>query len=304
MANRTDGVTLRKPKVSFSPNRESDITIEMRTWRSDDKLIRAPLYPHGIEISHRRNSHWFTTEFNSHLQIIYIAEGKLRYRCDNRTFLIGGKRILVIPPGKAFHFETVATGGGGPGYRKTVLFLNGVNLPGITETLALERCTAIDLPETETVERYFKIVYDLFETPEDSHFPALAAAGFELLHYLSGFVGKSNNASPLLFNLIKNQMRGNFDRGGEVNALAAKFKVSDRTIRRMFHAYLDTTPTRYRRECRHRAACELLAMTDLSIKEIADRLGYSSQFHFSREFRRQTGLPPRNWRLERRRTGL
>ena len=41
MATRTDGIALRKPKVSYSPNRESDITVEMRTWRSDNKLIRA-----------------------------------------------------------------------------------------------------------------------------------------------------------------------------------------------------------------------------------------------------------------------
>ena len=80
--------------------------------------------------------------------------------------------------------------------------------------------------------------------------------------------------------------------------------LRDRTIRRMFRANLGITPARYRRQCRHHAACELLAMTELSIKEIADRLGYSSQFHFSREFRRETGLPPRNWRRERRKTDL
>ena len=304
MANRADGITLRKPKVSYSPNMENDITVEMRTLRNDGRVIHAPLYPHAIEISHRRNSHWFTTEFNSHLQIIYVSEGRLRYRCDNRSFLIGGSRILIIPPGKAFHFETVAAGRG-PGYRKTVLFINGVNLPGILETLALEKCAAVELPESTAIERCFKTIYDLLGTPDEAHFPALAAACFELLHYLSGFVDKPNNASPLLFNLIKNQMQSNFaGEGAEVAALAQKFNVSDRTIRRMFRANLGITPARYRRQCRHHAACELLAMTELSIKEIADRLGYSSQFHFSREFRRETGLPPRNWRRERRKTDL
>lgn len=297
MSEQLIGISLGSPKQRYSPNRNADdIAITQRVFHAGE-VIRAPLYPHAVEFSHRlRSSHWYSTEFSPHMQIVLLGEGKLRYRCENRSFLIGGRRILVIPPGRAFRFETVPGGG----YRKAVLFVNGVNLPGIMETLSLEKCTAIDLPETETVERYFKSIYDLLEIPEESRLPALAAQCFELLHYLSAFLTRSNNASSLLFQLIKNQMQSDFSRGGEVNALARKFKVSTRTIRRMFHANLGMTPIQYHRECRFRAACELLAMTRLSMKEIADHLGYSSQFHFSREFRNQAGLPPRAWRMEHR----
>ena len=38
---------------------------------------------------------------------------------------------------------------------------------------------------------------------------------------------------------------------------------------------------------------------DVPFQEIADHLGFCSQFHFSREFARQSGLSPRAWRAAR-----
>ncbi|MBQ9500672.1 MAG: helix-turn-helix transcriptional regulator [Lentisphaeria bacterium] len=283
----------RRPKQSYSPEAE-DVTVLQRTWGSG-RMILAPLYPHTVELAYRRSRHWYTTEYSRHLLIVYLPEGKLRYRFDNRSAVVTGRRILVIPPGKAFHFETVAAAP----YRKYVLFVSGVNLPGILETLGMAQPGIIDLPETETLEKYFMDLYGLLEVQTPERLSVLAGRCLELLHYLAGVLGP-DNSSPLLFNVIKNHIESNFSRGSGVEELGREFNVSPRTISRMFNACLHTTPAKYRRECRFRAACELLASTELSVKEIADRLGYCSQFHFSREFSRQSGLSPRAWRARRR----
>jgi AraC family transcriptional regulator of arabinose operon len=47
---------------------------------------------------------------------------------------------------------------------------------------------------------------------------------------------------------------------------------------------------------RMREAAKLLVMTPMPVKEIADALGFSSQFHFSQTFRRRMGRSPREWR--------
>jgi len=283
----------RRPKQSYSPEAE-DVTVSQRTW-GDGRMIRAPLYPHTVELAYRRSRHWYTAEYSRHLQIVYLPEGKLRYRFDSRSVTVTGRRILLIPPGKAFHFETVAA----VPYRKYVLFVGGVNLPGILETLGMAQFTVVDLPETETLEKYFAELYGLLEEQTPGRLPVLAGRCLELLHYLAGFL-EADNSSPLLFSVIRNHIEGNFSRGSGLNELGRKFNVSPRTISRMFNTCLHTTPARYRRECRFRAACELLASTELSVKEIADHLGFCSQFHFSREFARQSGLSPRAWRARRR----
>ena len=96
----------RRPKQSYSPEAE-DVTVSQRTW-GDGRMIRAPLYPHTVELAYRRSRHWYTAEYSRHLQIVYLPEGKLRYRFDSRSVTVTGRRLLLIPPGKAFHFETVA----------------------------------------------------------------------------------------------------------------------------------------------------------------------------------------------------
>jgi len=40
----------------------------------------------------------------------------------------------------------------------------------------------------------------------------------------------------------------------------------------------------------------LLLRTDLSVQEIATRVGYEDAYYFSTRFRRRTGCPPTTWR--------
>lgn len=52
-------------------------------------------------------------------------------------------------------------------------------------------------------------------------------------------------------------------------------------------------------EARLRRAADLVANTELSAKEIAELLGFSSQFHFSNAFKTKHGLAPSFWRERR-----
>jgi AraC-like DNA-binding protein len=47
-------------------------------------------------------------------------------------------------------------------------------------------------------------------------------------------------------------------------------------------------------------ASRLLRFTDLSVGEVAYRVGYSDQLYFSRAFKRYTGLAPQAYREQTR----
>jgi two-component system response regulator YesN len=65
------------------------------------------------------------------------------------------------------------------------------------------------------------------------------------------------------------------------------------------------TPKQYLAAVRVRRAEELLAGTKLTIAEVARRLGYSSAYHLSADFKKRVGHSPQVWRAriagERRR---
>jgi AraC family transcriptional regulator len=78
--------------------------------------------------------------------------------------------------------------------------------------------------------------------------------------------------------------------------LAAAAYLSPFHFARLFKKLTGATPHSYLAALRAARAQALLAETDLSITEVAARVGYSSSSHFSKAFRRATGLTPRAFR--------
>jgi len=71
------------------------------------------------------------------------------------------------------------------------------------------------------------------------------------------------------------------------------------TFRRRFTAEVGQSPLAYRNAHRLRSAATLLRMTGMTVREIAERLGYADEFHLSRRFRAHFGVPPRTYRQQR-----
>lgn len=77
--------------------------------------------------------------------------------------------------------------------------------------------------------------------------------------------------------------------------MAVACGVSERTLNRLFQERLGLSPIQYQIEQRLSAACQLLEINGMTIKEIAWRCGYSSAAFFSRAFRKRFAVSPREW---------
>ncbi|HWA26927.1 MAG TPA: AraC family transcriptional regulator [Lacunisphaera sp.] len=85
--------------------------------------------------------------------------------------------------------------------------------------------------------------------------------------------------------------------------LARELGVAYSSFRREFVRRTGLSPQQYQGRVRLQRAQRLLGGTDQTIKQIADRLGFSSAFHLSAAFAAHFGLPPREWRRRTRRGG-
>ena len=94
-------------------------------------------------------------------------------------------------------------------------------------------------------------------------------------------------------------LRQNYDRQIDFAAVAEAQAVSAPYLSKLFHDHAGTSPSRYLTDLRMRKAKKLLLDSQLSIKEIAARVGYPDPFHFSKSFKNAVGMSPAQFRDRR-----
>ena len=80
-------------------------------------------------------------------------------------------------------------------------------------------------------------------------------------------------------------------------SLAAVSSRSVRALERLFVRELRLTPQQYLRRIRIRLSCHDLIYSRWSLSEVALRHGFCDQSHFTREFRQETQMTPKAYRL-------
>ncbi|UBU10149.1 helix-turn-helix domain-containing protein [Nonomuraea gerenzanensis] len=85
-----------------------------------------------------------------------------------------------------------------------------------------------------------------------------------------------------------------------VASLARAVALSPSRFAHLFAETTGQTPMQAVRRARVRHAASLLEVTDMDVGQVAAASGFVSPFHFSRAFRKEYGLPPRDYRARLR----
>lgn len=72
--------------------------------------------------------------------------------------------------------------------------------------------------------------------------------------------------------------------------------MSETHFRRIFQETMNMTPVEYVNFVRIRKACELIDKTDISMEEVAGKVGFVTPSTFNRNFRRIVGTSPYQWK--------
>ncbi len=83
-----------------------------------------------------------------------------------------------------------------------------------------------------------------------------------------------------------------------LSSLASELRLTESYFIRLFSKRMKQTPMKYYMKLKIEAASALLTCTDLSVKEISAQLGFSSEFHFSKQFKHKTGIAPSFYRQQ------
>jgi transcriptional regulator GlxA family with amidase domain len=113
----------------------------------------------------------------------------------------------------------------------------------------------------------------------------------------SGFFEASENAHPdEEITQIQIWLQDNYYRDILLPPIAERFGMSVRSFNRRFKNALGKTPLDYLQEIRINIAKDLLKTSNLSINEIADKVGYQDTGYFSILFKRKLATTPQAYR--------
>ncbi|MEW4430998.1 AraC family transcriptional regulator [Paenibacillus pabuli] len=95
---------------------------------------------------------------------------------------------------------------------------------------------------------------------------------------------------------IEEQLQTIISSEGSITQMAEELNLSRSQCTKIFKEIYGISPRQYVTEKKLNHAKQLLVSTNKTIEDIADELGYHSVSHFSRQFRRGTGLSPNQFR--------
>lgn len=124
---------------------------------------------------------------------------------------------------------------------------------------------------------------------------------YTLLYEIARFNGRGNvqscgkNNSLQLENAIEYVER-NYPNNFKIADLANECHMSETHFRRVFQEKMNMTPVEYVNFVRIKKACELIDKTDISMEDVAEKVGFITPSTFNRNFRRIIGTSPYQWK--------
>lgn len=132
-------------------------------------------------------------------------------------------------------------------------------------------------------------------------FGFMATANFmQIIGFLSRCYGRiptPDGRALLRIGEALSHLERNCHREVDLEELASIAHMSRRSFLRVFQSATGTSPLAWVIEQRINRACSLLRQTDRRITEIAFDVGFNDSNYFTRQFRKSTGLSPREYRL-------
>ena len=164
--------------------------------------------------------------------------------------------------------------------------------------------TQVQIPYMVPLENDFKIVRQRFERviQWDKQHPIEADVALWDLLWLMSDLGKDQapklavrpGSLETAMGIVENEL----DEHLNAQILADRIGISYTHLNRLFKERLNTTVSKYIAQERYQRAGQLLRKSNLSIKAIAERVGFSSSQHFNKFMRQQCGLSPSRYRAE------
>ncbi|HOJ09840.1 MAG TPA: AraC family transcriptional regulator [Clostridiales bacterium] len=224
--------------------------------------------------------------------LLYICRGMMKVLVNGEMMDMCAGQFIIFPPECEYKYTRL-------GDEEVIYYwahFTGYGARGLLENCKLYGKNIFNAGFNEQVIREFNNMFSefirrdyCFEAAAASH---LISACINLSRSMTNLATSSDAVNPDRIYASIKFIHKNFNSNISLKQLAGIEHLSISRYRTLFKQYTGFSPKNYIIALRINRACELTVQTDLSLKEIAESVGYHDQLYFSRIFKARTGIAP------------
>ena len=238
-------------------------------------------------------------------QVLYISEGRGYFESASSPLVsVETGALFLLFPGVWHRYRPDPASG----WTEYWIELQGTQIDELRRAGVLDPRQPVNrVGEVPEIMAAFTAAERLASAKSPGFQVRLGLLGLQILTQLVWPVAAPGSPTQRIERIVQealNLLGSNLEQPLSPEAIARELHVGYSYFRRAFKTQTGFSPKRYRLEVRLRRARDFLRNSDLTVKEIAERLGYDSPYHFSTDFKNRTHTAPTTWRRQMARTRM
>ena len=219
----------------------------------------------------------------------YVTQGSGFLRSNGEYFVIPADSVYFLHKGSTHEYWPEKS----DPWHKLCFVVDGEFMDYLFQLYDLNQIHFI--PEAKELRSYFESFLEL-----DSSIPRFHEKASVIFHSFleacGAHLARKEEKIPASVQKLKKTIEESLDKPFKLAAYCQQEKISQAYAVRLFHRHCSCSPVEYLLQKKLEMAQSLLHYSQLSVKEIADRLAFSDQYHFSTFYKKRTGESPTSFR--------
>lgn len=272
-----------------------NIKIVQKSWDGGPAPFGTSLWPRYYSEVKRFGEAWFRFRNAADMTFELLLEGSLEYTQDGVTETVQPGELYIMHEGSDITFNAYPESY----FSRLRIAFYGSMLRNLDQEFRLTGRRVVRPQEPERFISYFRRLGEYLIEHNSAKAPEISAFAYRFIAEIAR-EGSLPHALPESLREILGDMKSDLGQKRSIQEIAAHHGIEVHTLMRLFRKHLGISPREYLIKLRMEAAKHLVGSSGLSMKEIAEQLGYCNSLYFSTAFHRAFQETPTRYRKRKR----